>query len=313
MVFGFRVRRADRGGRGTTDGAPRSGVVLGPRRQAGQLRRRREAAARRGRTVAGTGLLSAVIVLALAPLAGSSATRAGQSAAAGIPVAVTGGVASVGPLFGSSLTQPHWCTAALLAVPGRDIAVTAAHCLRGTGAGLQFVPGYSQGKAPYGVWQVTAAYVDPRWLSRRDPQHDYALLALAPHVVGQRRVLLQDSVRGSVLWTAPAAGQVIDAVAYRTGVGDRPITCAARVYWYRGYPAFDCHGYTAGTSGAPFLARYPGGGLAVRGVIGGLQQGGCRESTSYTSRFAADAAGVLRRAQLGARADVLPQPGGSGC
>lgn len=307
MPFG--IRGAARFGWGAT----RGGVDLGPRRLAARRRRRREAATRGGRTLGGSGLLSAVIVLALTPLSGSSATRPGQSTASAIPAVGTGAVPSVGPLFGASLARPHWCTAALLAVQGRDVVLTAAHCLRGTAAGVQFVPGYSQGRAPYGVWQVTAAYVDPRWLTRQDPQHDYALLVLAPHIVGRRRVLLQESVRGNVLWTAPAAGQLVNVVGYRAGVGDRAIACTARVYWHGGYPAFDCHGYTGGTSGAPFLTHYPGGGLAVRGAIGGLTQGGCLESTSYTSRFAPDAAAVLRRAQLGSRPDVLPAPRPSGC
>jgi V8-like Glu-specific endopeptidase len=193
------------------------------------------------------------------------------------------------------------------------VVITAAHCVNGTGAGLRFVPGYTRGRAPYGVWQVAAAYVDPRWRSRQDPRHDYAFLVLAPHVVRGRRVLLQDAVPGGLLRTAPATGRKVTVIAYPAGIGDDPISCTARVYRYRGFPAFDCHGYTTGVSGGPFLTADPGGGTAVRGVIGGLNQGGCSEFTSYTSSFTADAAATLRRAQPGARSDVLPVAGPSGC
>ena len=44
---------------------------------------------------------------------------------------------------------------------------------------MLFAPGYDSGATPYGVWTTTQAYVDPSWLSRQDPQHDYAILRVA--------------------------------------------------------------------------------------------------------------------------------------
>jgi hypothetical protein len=48
-------------------------------------------------------------------------------------------------------------------------------------------------------------------------------------------------------------------------------------------------------------------------VIGGLHQGGCEPSTSYSARLGRPALAVLRRAADHARADVFPQRPSDGC
>jgi hypothetical protein len=50
---------------------------------------------------------------------------------------------------------------------------------------------------------------------------------------------------------------------------------------------FDCAGYTDGTSGGPFLARWDAatGRGTIIGVIGGYEQGGDIASVSYSPRF----------------------------
>ena len=127
-------------------------------------------------------------------------------------------------------------------------------------------------------------------------------------------------VTGNRLGLAPAPGTPIQSVAYPSGVNDRPITCATTTYLFARYPAFDCHGYIGGTSGAPLLALASGsvtGGSAasevVTGIIAGLHQGGCLESTSYSPRFDQDTLTVYRRAARGGVPDSLPVPGNDGC
>ena len=75
-----------------------------------------------------------------------------------------------------------------------------------------------------------------------------------------------------------------------------PISCTTRTYRRSGYPAFDCHGYVGGTSGAPWLSGVPGREGVVTGVIGGLQEGGDVERTSYSPAFGADIMRLYRRA-----------------
>src|SRR3954466_8628600 len=120
-------------------------------------------------------VLTVVAVLALAAVgvtAAATAAQAAPPAPPGTPTATTfAGTPTVGPLFRDGLTQHHECTASVIASPSRNLLLTAAHCITGTAAGYQFVPGYDGGSTPYGVWTVTHAYVDPSWATRQDPQH----------------------------------------------------------------------------------------------------------------------------------------------
>jgi V8-like Glu-specific endopeptidase len=235
------------------------------------------------------------------------------AAARPIPTARTvDGVPGVGALFLDGTSQPHSCTADVISSPGRDLVLTAAHCLAGDGRGAEFAPGYHDGTAPYGVWRVTAAYVDPHWLSTQDPQHDYAFLRIAPQPRGGHLARLGDVVPGYPLAPAPRPGDRIQVVSYPYGIDDRPISCTVPSYVSAGYPAFDCHGYVGGTSGSGWLARH-GRSQVVVGLIGGLHQGGCVEYTSYSPRFDGDTLALYRRAVDGAAPDILPQPGGDGC
>ncbi|MCK9876687.1 hypothetical protein MXD59_13020 [Frankia sp. Ag45/Mut15] len=50
-----------------------------------------------------------------------------------------------------------WYTATVVTSPGRNLLVTAAHCLFGQkDAQMVFVPGYDHGRAPFGLWPVVS-------------------------------------------------------------------------------------------------------------------------------------------------------------
>ncbi|MBY8882004.1 trypsin-like serine peptidase [Actinacidiphila acidipaludis] len=224
------------------------------------------------------------------------------------------GISTVGPLFRNGLDHNHGCTASVVASPGHDLLLAAAHCVSGTAAGWQFAPGYRNGQTPYGVWTVTRAYVDPHWLRDQDPQYDYAVLEVADQSIGGRRTGVEDVTGANILGRAPRAGQTITDVAYNAGIGDRPVKCTTTVYDTNGFPSFNCHGYVGGSSGSPWLSEVPATGLTeVDGVIGGLHQGGCYEYTSYSSAFTWQAWKLLLRASLGLRPDVVPAAGSDGC
>jgi Trypsin-like peptidase domain len=224
------------------------------------------------------------------------------------------GLPSVGPLFRDGLGQPHDCTASVVASPGRDLILTAAHCISGTGAGYLFVPGYDKGATPHGVWTVTHAYVDPRWISVQDPRDDIAILQVAVQQRGSRTVSVQDVTGANYLLPRPRPGQSITAVAYNFGIDDQPITCTIPVYYTGGYPSFGCHGYVGGSSGSPWLTTVAGTHVTfVRGVTGGLHQGGCFEYTSYSAPLGANVYRLLARATVGDVPDTLPPAGSDGC
>jgi V8-like Glu-specific endopeptidase len=93
----------------------------------------------------------------------------------------------VGALFTESDGKlgPHFCTASVVQSTRGDLAVTAAHCVTGRTGQIVFVPGYSAGKEPYGVWAVTAVYTDRAWESAGNVDDDFAFLPLAGSSSGE--------------------------------------------------------------------------------------------------------------------------------
>jgi V8-like Glu-specific endopeptidase len=265
---------------------------------------------RRRGVVLGSVLLALAVVLGLADTA-----SADPVAPPGTPTATSfPGIPTVGPLFRQGLGSDHGCTAGVLASPGHDLILTAAHCVSGTAAGWLFAPGYDQGRTPDGVWTVQSAYVDPAWLRSQDPRYDYAILRVADQDRAGRQVGVQDVTGGNGLGFAPTTGLQVTDVAYNEGLDDQPIACTTTVYRDQDFPAFNCHGYVGGSSGSPWLVTIPGTKLTtVDGVIGGLHQGGCYEYTSYSAPFTARADALLLRAVLHARPDTVPAAGSDGC
>jgi len=225
-----------------------------------------------------------VAVAAMWPTATSSVTaRPGATVAAASP--------AVGALFTVRAGQlrAHFCSASVVDSPGGDLLVTAAHCVQGyldaSLGRLAFVPGYDHRTAPYGVWAVTRIFVDSSWASTNDPDDDVAFLAVA-----------QQPGTGAAIEDVTGAdrlgvGQPLDDSVLVTGypdAEDQPISCQNRTTALNpSQMRFDCAGYTAGTSGGPFLTGVdPGTGQGtVIGVIGGYQQGGYTPDISYSATF----------------------------
>jgi V8-like Glu-specific endopeptidase len=216
-------------------------------------------------------------------------------------------VPTVGPLYIGS-TPFHGCTASVVSSPTQSLIVTAAHCVSGTGIGMTFAPGSVNGSEPYGRWTVVAAYADSGWIRDQDPLRDVAFLKVASVSLFGRSLRVQQVTGANRLIETPAVIGQIQVPAYAAGIGGQPIDCFATAYRTGPYPAFDCGGYVGGTSGAPFIQ-----GSTVLGVIGGLHQGGCLPSTSYSPPFDATTMATLERAISGSPADTLPVPGSDGC
>ena len=221
---------------------------------------------------------SAVALTGTPPVAGRSHT-----------VHDTRGVAAVGAVFHGPVSSSgdHFCSAAVVDSPDGDLVVTAAHCLNGRGAGLFFAPGYHDGTAPYGVWELGRVTVDPRWIADRDPDLDVAFVAVRS---ADGRVV-QDVVGGYPLG-GTGAGALVRLTGYPS-VADAPLTCVNRVSALSPTQLrIACPGFSGGTSGSPWVTR--DGTLA--GVIGGFQRGGDTDDVSYSPVLGADVAALYRQA-----------------
>ena len=231
----------------------------------------------------------------------------------GTPTAVSyDGSPSIGVLFASASAPKHGCTAAVVDSPAGDLVITAAHCIDGDPRRYVFVPQYHEGQEPFGAWAVSAAFAPRAWLTGRSPQADVAVLVATPKTQHGRVEEIQALTGGHELGSAPAPGSRVSVVAYASGIDDRPFRCTAGVYYNGAYPAFDCHSYPGGTSGAPWLLETPTG-ARITGVIGGLHQGGCNVVTSYTSAFGAQVRTTYADAVEDHGPDTFPGPGPDGC
>jgi len=258
----------------------------------------------RGLRPALIGLIVAVAVVvgaAFSPPARSSTTVPAD-------LATFGQTTAIGALFTLSPAgelESHFCTASVVDSPAGDLVLTAAHCmLNKTADQVAFVPDYSAGHMPYGVWTVTSVVEDHRWQKSADADDDFAFL-----VVDQAGspVPVQDLTGGETLGISTVPGRQVKVAGY-PNTGDTMVSCENTVVAFNSRQfQFDCDGFTDGTSGSPLLAdAVPVGatGLAategvdmVIGVIGGYEQGGYTASVSYAARFATSLAALYQQAE----------------
>jgi len=196
----------------------------------------------------------------------------------------------VGALFVHEAGGDHFCTASVVASPGRDLLITAAHCIHSGKGGnyrqdIVFIPGYRDGQTPFGIWTVKGLLVAPQWISGSDPGLDVGFVTLEPHD-GQN---IQDVLGANQLGIDSGYRYLVRVTGYPASAG-APITC---VNWTSRQSAsqlrFDCGGFTGGTSGSPWVTHFnprTRNGTIV-GVIGGYQQGGDTAAISYSSYLGA--------------------------
>ncbi|WP_330458607.1 trypsin-like peptidase domain-containing protein [Streptomyces sp. NBC_00820] len=232
-------------------------------------------------------LLGAVVMLAL-----TSASVAAADAGPG-PLGVTAAAAvtthsvRVGALFGAnragSLTGGHFCTASVVHSPGRDLIVTAAHCVTGVDGELVFVPGYRDGKAPYGVWKVGRRVLPDGWARGQDEDSDLAFA----HVDALRGREVEDAVGGNRFTTGVATGATAVTVTGYPDSRETPISCTNKPTPHsRTQQRIGCPKFTGGTSGSPWI----NGDGQVVGVLGGHEQGGSTADVSYSVVLGREAA-----------------------
>jgi V8-like Glu-specific endopeptidase len=231
---------------------------------------------------------------------GADARALGQEAglAPVAPVQARGfqGTPAVGALFTTTDAGlgRHFCTASVVDSPHGDLVLTAAHCVTGIApATMVFVPGYHDGRIPYGVWAVTRVIMSPAWISTSTPDDDFAFLVVRSPARGR----VQRLTGGERLGVGQP-GRLVQVVGYPDGA-NAPIVCTNQVRQFSpGQLEFDCGGYADGTSGSPLVADFsPGTGLGTMiGVIGGYEQGGYTSNVSYAARFGASTAALYKTA-----------------
>jgi V8-like Glu-specific endopeptidase len=191
----------------------------------------------------------------------------------------------VGALFEHDASGNHFCTASVVASPGRNLLITAAHCINGGKSGgyrqdIVFIPGYRDGQAPQGIWTPARLVVAPQWANSSDPDFDVGFVVLKPEdgkniedVLGADRLGIDPGYRNQVRVTGYPAS------------ADAPITCTG---WTAQQSStqlrFECDGFTGGTSGSPWVTdvdSQTGTGTIV-GVLGGYQEGGSTAAISYS-------------------------------
>jgi V8-like Glu-specific endopeptidase len=224
----------------------------------------------------------------------------------------TSGVPEVGALFASASSTQHGCTASVVASPAGDVLLTAAHCVSGSGKGMVFAPGYHDGISPYGRWTVTGLQLAAGWLKSQDPQGDFAFLTVAPQTRDGRLIEIQQVTGAYQLGANPHSGQAITVLGYPAGSTNDAITCRTTVYFTSGFPSFNCSGFVGGTSGGPWLVQTARG-TRIVGVIGGMNQGGCVASTSYSSPLTQAVRKAETQADDHAAPEIAPEPGTDGC
>jgi V8-like Glu-specific endopeptidase len=194
----------------------------------------------------------------------------------------------VGALFEHDASGAHFCTASVVASPGADLLITAAHCISdGDGSGYKsdivFIPGYRDGATPYGIWTPERLLVAPQWADSADPDFDVGFIVLQPHD-GEN---IQQVLGANQIGYDNGYQYLVRVTGYPSSA-DAPITC---VNWTSMESAtqleFDCGGFAGGTSGSPWVAGFDPRTRTgtIVGVIGGYQEGGDSPSVSYSPYF----------------------------
>jgi len=211
-------------------------------------------------------------------------------------LAAFGQTSTVGALFTLSAggqLQNHFCTASVVDSPSGNLIVTAAHCMQGQRLGhVAFIPGYTAGLAPYGLWTVTKVIEDQPWLASGDPDDDFAFLVVSRP---GSKVPVQNLTGGEIVGFGQLPGRPVDVTGY-PNIQNMPVACQNTVSAFSATQfEFDCDGFTDGTSGSPLLTVPAEAGprataqanrtAVVIGVIGGYEEGGYTASVSYAARF----------------------------
>ena len=196
----------------------------------------------------------------------------------------------VGALFTHDASGNHFCTASVVASPGHDLLMTAAHCIHGGKGGgyksdIVFIPGYQDGTEPFGVWTPRKLLVAPQWASSSDPDFDVGFVLQALDGKNIEQVLGADQIGFDA-----GFDHLVRVTGYPSSA-DAPVTCMNQTSQQSARQVrFECGGFLGGTSGSPWVTGFDPRTRTgtIVGVIGGYQEGGDTDATSYSSYLNGD-------------------------
>jgi V8-like Glu-specific endopeptidase len=275
--------------------------------------------ARPSARIAGMSALAIVAIVFASPADGDTSSLTPRIAAAAqlTPAATQqgasfAGTSTTGALFtvSNGTLGYHFCTASVVHSPRGNLLITAAHCVTGRSGTIAFVPGYHNGKTPYGIWYVSRVFVDQAWSASGSIDDDVAFLQVKANTNGAE---IEDVTGANQLGRSEPAGQPTQVIGYPDDVSE-PVVCdnqtkavsvASTSVASTGATQleFDCGGYPDGTSGSPFLVQVnkSTGEGTVTGVIGGYEQGGDSPSVSYSITFGPNVVTLYQSAVAAAR------------
>ncbi|MBW8485979.1 trypsin-like serine peptidase [Actinomadura parmotrematis] len=175
--------------------------------------------------------------------------------------------ATTGKIFFSARGRDYMCSGSTVRSANRDVVITAGHCVRpaegGWAADWVFVPGYREGRAPYGVYPARRMFVPRAWKRRRDGDHDVALVAVGTAVDAGRAARHVGDVVGAqrIAFGGPGRTRTYAFGYPSTGRydGEHLAYCTGRPAHPRRHPTsgrgMRCD-LTRGSSGGPWLADF---------------------------------------------------------
>jgi V8-like Glu-specific endopeptidase len=208
---------------------------------------------------------------------------------------------TTGKVFFSLGGDDYVCSGSAVDSPDRSTVLTAGHCVydpeTSTAAtNWAFVPGYANGKAPYGVFPARHLATTSAWRTVEDFDVDVAFADVGPNGSG---TALVDAVGGQAIGFGTPRGGMLHAFGFPAAppwTGERLVHCANVVVQDSGPEPSQDQGMkctmTPGSSGGPWFAGFSS--RTGRGTL-----------VSVTSFSYSDRPGVLWGPYLGSTAQSL--------
>jgi V8-like Glu-specific endopeptidase len=178
---------------------------------------------------------------------------------------------TTGKVFFTDHLGGRWvCSGSLVNSPGKDLVITAGHCVYGTAGGelpagegwhrnWVFAPDYYNGWAPYGYWTARQLWTMTNYIAHGDEQDDVGAVLLYSNSSGTKAVNLLGGQ--GIAWNQPSSQYIYDfgyPAAYPFN-GQTLQYCNGQDFYsiWIAMELLHCN-FTGGSSGGPWLMGFNG-------------------------------------------------------